>query len=51
MILAGGLNPDNVADAIRYVAPFGVDVNSGTKSADGYKHHGRLQRFVGSAKH
>ncbi|WP_319430381.1 phosphoribosylanthranilate isomerase [Mycobacterium sp. RTGN5] len=50
VILAGGLNPDNVGEAIRQVKPFGVDVNSGTKGADGFKDHGRLQRFVDSAK-
>jgi phosphoribosylanthranilate isomerase len=50
VILAGGLNPDNVGDAIRQVKPFGVDVNSGTKGADGYKDHARLQRFIESAK-
>jgi phosphoribosylanthranilate isomerase len=50
VILAGGLNPDNVNDAIRHVHPFGVDVNSGTKGADGYKDHARLQRFIDSAK-
>lgn len=50
VILAGGLNPDNVNDAIEHVHPFGVDVNSGTKGADGYKDHARLQRFIESAK-
>jgi phosphoribosylanthranilate isomerase len=50
VILAGGLNPDNVNDAIKHVHPFGVDVNSGTKGADGYKDRARLQRFIESAK-
>ena len=50
VILAGGLTPDNVNDAIRHVKPFGVDVNSGTKGADGYKDHARLRRFIESAK-
>jgi phosphoribosylanthranilate isomerase len=48
--VAGGPSPDNVKDAIRQVHPYGVDVNSGTKGADGYKDHARLQRFIESAK-
>jgi phosphoribosylanthranilate isomerase len=50
VILAGGVNPDNVGDAIRHVKPFGVDVNSGTKGADGYKDLARLQRFIDNAR-
>jgi phosphoribosylanthranilate isomerase len=50
VILAGGLNPDNVGDAIRAVKPHGVDVNSGTKGSDGYKDHTTLRRFIESAK-
>ena len=37
IILAGGLNSENVRSAIERVRPFGVDVNSGTKAADGFK--------------
>lgn len=50
VILAGGLTPDNVGEAIRRVRPYGVDVNSGTKGCDGYKDHARLQRFIAGAK-
>lgn len=50
VILAGGLNPDNVKEAIEKVKPFGVDVNSGTKGRDGYKDPKKLQAFIERAK-
>ena len=47
--LAGGLTPQNVAEAIAQVQPYGVDVNSGVKGNDGFKNLQRLQAFIRSA--
>ncbi|MFK7999551.1 MAG: N-(5'-phosphoribosyl)anthranilate isomerase [Polyangiales bacterium] len=46
VVLAGGLHPANVADAIRAIAPWQVDVASGVESAPGVKDHSLLRRFV-----
>ena len=50
LLLAGGLNPANVAEAIATAAPWGVDVNSGVRGADGFKDPALLERFIAMAK-
>lgn len=50
LTLAGGLTPDNVADAVRAVRPFCVDVASGVESAPGVKDRALVQAFVERAK-
>ncbi|MDP9005653.1 MAG: phosphoribosylanthranilate isomerase [Actinomycetota bacterium] len=50
LVLAGGLHPDNVAEAIARVRPFGVDVASGVESEPGRKDPRLVRTFISAAK-
>jgi phosphoribosylanthranilate isomerase len=48
LLLAGGLQPDNVGSAVARVRPFGIDVSSGVETAPGIKDHDRLRALFRS---
>lgn len=50
LMVAGGLTPDNVAEAIEHIKPYGVDVATGVESSPGKKDPKKMQRFIDRAK-
>ncbi len=51
LILAGGLNPGNVIDAVRQVRPYAVDVSSGVEERPGKKNHQKVTEFISRARY
>jgi phosphoribosylanthranilate isomerase len=50
VILAGGLTPSNVSEAVKLVQPYGVDVASGVEMEKGIKDHGKMKKFISEVR-
>ena len=50
IVLAGGLTPENVVEAIEIVGPYGVDVSSGVEDSPGVKNVDKIERFLTGAR-
>jgi phosphoribosylanthranilate isomerase len=50
VILAGGLTPENVAEAVQLVQPYGVDVAGGVEKEKGLKDHAKMKKFISEVR-
>jgi len=50
VILAGGLTPENVAEAVKLVQPYGVDVAGGVEKEKGIKDHAKIKKFIAEVR-